>query len=169
MAAQRVLRNPESSWLGERRMDDLLLRALTRAIRCLRERLGADPAGWTWGRLHTLTMPHPLGAHPLLGPAWNLGPFPTPGTSFTVNNGQFFYAYPFKHVAGPGLRQIVDLADPERSRFVVNSGQSANLASPHHGDLAEVWLRGDHVPMSIDAPGVSTLTLKAGSARARAS
>lgn len=160
MAAQRVFRNPDSSWLHERRMDDLLLRALTRAIRLLRERLGADSTGWTWGRLHTLTMPHPLGAHPTLGPALNLGPFATPGTSFTVNNGQFFYAYPFKHVAGPGLRQIVDLSDPERSRFVVNSGQSGNLTSPHHGDLAQVWLRGDHVPMSIDAPGVSTLTLK---------
>jgi penicillin amidase len=48
MAAQRVFRNPESSWLHERRMDDLLLRALTRAIRLLRERLGPT-GGWTWG------------------------------------------------------------------------------------------------------------------------
>ena len=104
-------------------------------------------------------------AHPLLGPALNLGPFPSHGTSFTVNNGQFFYAYPFRHVAGPGLRQMVDLGDPERSRFIVNAGQSANLASPHRDDLAAIWLRGDYVPMTIDAPGASTLMLRPAAAR----
>ena len=166
MAAERVIRDPMSEWIAERRIDDLLLRSLSKALKALAKRLGPDPSGWTWGRLHTLTMPHPLGAHPLLGPALNLGPYPSQGTSFTVNNGQFFYAYPFKHVAGPGLRQIVDLADPERSVFIVNAGQSANLASPHHADLTAVWLRGEYVPMTLDAPGVTTLTLRPGGARA---
>jgi penicillin amidase len=155
------IRDPKSGWMEGKRLDDVLLRALTRAIADLGDRLGPDPAAWTWGRLHPLTMPHPLGAHPRLGPALNLGPFPSRGTSFTVNNGQFFYAYAFKQVAGPGLRQIVDLADLEGSLFVVNSGQSGNIASPHHADLTSVWLEGEYVPMTMDIPGVSTLTLKA--------
>jgi penicillin amidase len=155
MATERVIRDPKSGWMEGKRLDDVLLRALTRAIADLGDRLGPDPA------LHPLTMPHPLGAHPRLGPALNLGPFPSRGTSFTVNNGQFFYAYAFKQVAGPGLRQIVDLADLEGSLFVVNSGQSGNIASPHHADLTSVWLEGEYVPMTMDIPGVSTLTLKA--------
>jgi penicillin amidase len=161
MASQRVIRDSKSGWMADKRLDDVLMRALSRGISDLEKGLGADPSAWTWGRLHTLTMPHPLGAHPLLGPALNLGPYPSRGTSFTVNNGQFFYAYPFKHIAGPGLRQIVDLADTERSVFVVNSGQSGNLASPHHSDLTSIWLKGEYVPMTLDGPAVSTLSLKA--------
>jgi penicillin amidase len=165
VSAEKVIRDPMSGWIAERRIDDLLLRSLSKALRLLAERLGSDPAGWTWGRLHTLTLPHPLGAHPVLGPALNLGPYPSQGTSFTVNNGQFFYAYPFKHVAGPGLRQIVDLSDPERSIFIVNAGQSSNLASPHHADLTALWRRGEYVPMTLDAAGVTKLTLRPGGTR----
>jgi penicillin amidase len=163
-ATERIIRDPNSGWMEGKRLDDLLLRALTRALADLGDRLGSDPAGWTWGRLHTLTMPHPLGAHPLLGPALNLGPFPSRGTSFTVNNGQFFYAYGFKHVAGPGLRQIVDLADPEGSLFILNAGQSGNIASPHHADLTDLWREGEYIPMTMDVAGVSILTLRRGQA-----
>ncbi|MDP3938829.1 MAG: penicillin acylase family protein [Deltaproteobacteria bacterium] len=161
MASERVLRDPNSGWMEGKRIEDVLMRAMTRALDNLKRELGADPRHWTWGRLHTLTMPHPLGGHPLLGPSLNLGPYPSRGTSFTVNNGQFFYAHPFKHVAGPGLRQVVDLADPERSAFIVNAGQSGNLASPHREDLAALWLRGEYVPMTLDLPGTSVLTLRA--------
>ena len=83
----------------------------------------------------------------------------------TVTTGffrpQYFYAYGFKHVAGPGLRQIVNLADLEGSVFVLNAGQSGNIASPHHADLTDLWLEGEYIPMTMDITGVSNLTLKA--------
>ncbi|MFQ5456877.1 MAG: penicillin acylase family protein [Myxococcota bacterium] len=163
MAAERVIRDPSSSWMEGKRLDDVLMRAMGRALMNLKARLGSEPRTWTWGRVHTLTMPHPLGAHPVLGRVFNLGPYPSRGTSFTVNNGQFFYAYPFKHVAGPGLRQVVDLADMERSVFIVNAGQSGNLLSPHREDLTALWLKEDYVPMSMDIiPEASCLTLGSG-------
>lgn len=162
MAVQRIIRDPGSNWMEGKRLDDILLRAMTKALQNLKKRLGPEPRGWTWGRLHSLTMPHPLGTHPVLGRIFNLGPYPSRGTSFTVNNGQFFYAYPFKHVAGPGLRQVVNLADMEESVFIVNAGQSGNLLSPHREDLTTLWRKGEYVPMNIDIPGASRLILGSG-------
>jgi penicillin amidase len=42
---------------------------------------------------------------------------------------------------------VIDLADVERSRFVVAGGQSGNPLSPHYDDLLELWVRGDGVPI----------------------
>jgi penicillin amidase len=124
-----------------------LAQTLESAVDRLREMFGPDMRGWTWGRLHTLLMKHPLGEVPLLAPFFNLGPFETPGDSTTVNNGQYFHAHPWRHQAGPSYRQICDLSDWDASRFVSYTGQSGNPVSPHYRDMAALWLRGEYAPM----------------------
>jgi penicillin amidase len=106
---------------------------------------------WTWGRLHTLVMKHPMGQVPVLGPFFNIGPFETPGDSTTVNNGQFFHGHPWRHQAGASYRQVCDLSEWDASRFVNYTGQSGNPASPHYRDLTELWRRGDYAPMHFSA------------------
>jgi penicillin amidase len=60
---------------------------------------------------------------------------------------------------------VIDLADPERSRYVLAGGQSGNPLSAHYADLFPLWQRGDGVPIawspdSVRAAAVETLVLR---------
>ena len=45
--------------------------------------------------------------------------------------------------AGPALRRIIDFGDMEHSVSVLPSGQSGNFMSPHYGDQAEMFAKGE--------------------------
>lgn len=119
-------------------------------------RMGADPAGWCWGRLHTLTLSHGLG-RARSGPArllsrlfrLNRGPFPWPGDGMTVNLGGFSLAEPFRVAIGPSYRQILDLGDPEASRWILAGGASGDPRSPHYADQVAAWRAGATRPMVL--------------------
>jgi penicillin amidase len=53
---------------------------------------------------------------------------------------------------------VIDLADPERSRFVLAGGQSGNPLSPHYRDLFDLWRRGDGVPIAWSEGAVAAAT-----------
>jgi acyl-homoserine lactone acylase PvdQ len=57
---------------------------------------------------------------------------------------------PFKVVAGPAFRFVVDMAEIEKARFAIDTGESGWALSPHYGDLYQSWLRGELVPMLYD-------------------
>ena len=46
---------------------------------------------------------------------------------------------PFARTYGAGYRGIYDLSDPESSRFMIATGQSGHIFSPHYRDLAPLW------------------------------
>jgi penicillin amidase len=154
-AADTALFAADGSWPlegGPPEVEQCLAAAWEQATR----RLGGDPRGWRWGTLHRLTLFHALGR----GPGWiprlldrlfglNRGPFPVPGDGMTVNLGAFSLVAPFEVAAGPSLRQIVDLADPEASRWILPGGASGDPRSPHYADQVEEWLRGAMRPMRV--------------------
>ncbi|MDE0391472.1 MAG: penicillin acylase family protein [Rhodospirillales bacterium] len=51
---------------------------------------------------------------------------------------------------GAGYRALYDLANPERSVFVISTGQSGNPLSSHYEDYAEPWRDGEYLPMLTD-------------------
>ena len=55
---------------------------------------------------------------------------------------------------------MVDLADPDRSRYVLAGGQSGNPLSRHYGDLLELWARGDGVPIAWSREAVESATVE---------
>ena len=64
-----------------------------------------------------------------------------------------------------GYRGVYDFADPNSSVFIISTGQSGHPLSRHYDNLAELWRRGEYVPMSLDeslaragAIGVTTLS-----------
>jgi penicillin amidase len=73
----------ENHLVGETR-DDVLRLALRRPLDDLARRLGPDMTCWAWGRLHTLTLSHPLSATRTLAPFFNRGPWPLGGDASTV-------------------------------------------------------------------------------------
>ncbi len=115
--------------------------AFERAVEAVAED-GRVPA---WGAVHRARFAHPvLSQTPLKRFTDRQVPFG--GDAFTVNVGPYDLAT-LRMDHGPSYRQVVDLADPEGSRFIHPMGQSGNLLSPHYADLLPRWASGQYLPM----------------------
>lgn len=82
-----------------------------------------------------------LGDVPVLGRLFT-SEVATDGGHDTINRGQMRVAQqdePFRNVHGAGFRAVFDLADLDRSRFMIAVGQSGNPLSRHFLDLALPW------------------------------
>ena len=140
--------------------------ALAVAAATLRERHGPDHAGWEWGRVRPLRLLHPLGVRRPLDRLFNVGPVPIGGDANTPAQAG---VHPLSPLANPpaiaNQRTVIDLGDPERSRFVLAGGQSGNPLSQHYADLFEHWQRGEGVPIAwtrtaVDAARIDRLVLR---------
>jgi penicillin amidase len=163
----RRIAERDDSWLPDgRTWDAVLSEAWEAAVAELRAEYGDDVRMWIYGRKHTLTLRHPLGALPALAKLLNRGPFPTGGDLDTICMGHLpreFAGPPF-YVA-PAYRQICDLADWDRSQSMHLPGQSGQPGSRHYADLLQPWLRVQHHPMlwsraRVEAAAVERLALE---------
>lgn len=141
----------------ERELDD----ALAAVVRGLRERFGKSPERWRWGELRPLTFVHVLGTVPPLDRIFNLGPFPWGGDATTLSMCTSDVLDPLANpIMAATLRMVVDLGDPDASRFVLQSGQSGNPLSPHYDDMLPLWRRGDAIPLAWSEAAVRAATVR---------
>lgn len=131
--------------------DDLLSEALARAADWLTERLGPDPATWTWAAIHRTAPKHTLsGTFPALAalldpPAVGVG-----GDGDTPN------AAAYAGLTGVGFaitntsvaRYCFDLADWDNSGWVVPLGASGHPGSAHYTDQITAWQEVRLLPMT---------------------
>lgn len=113
------------------------------ALERILERLGPNPGAW--GEHHRARFEQAgFGSTPL-GALTNreLG---VPGSAYTVNAGGY-RSDDWTMVHGPSYRQIIDLADPERSVFVIAGGQSGNWFAKTYADQLSDWQEGRYLPM----------------------
>ena len=45
---------------------------------------------------------------------------------------------------------IVDFSDLESSLYIISTGQSGHLLSNQYDNLANLWKRGEYIPMVLD-------------------
>jgi penicillin amidase len=152
-----LLSRPASPWWDNQKTavaedrDAILRQAFEEAIEELERRFGADPAGWSWGALHTVTFRNAtMGRLPVVGGFFNRGPYPASGGSAAVNATSWRSAEGYEVVALPSMRMVVDLADLSRSRAVLTTGQSGHAGHSHYADMAPLWLEGRTHPMLWD-------------------
>jgi penicillin amidase len=126
--------------------DGLSTIALEDATRELVARFGTDPAKWRWGDMHTITFEHPLAIGPL-ALLLNIGPLPRAGDGFSVNNGAYDPAKPYKQTTNASERMIADLSDLDNSLSVTPEGESGQPGSKYWGDQAPLWNANDYKPM----------------------
>jgi len=139
------------------RRDDIVRRSLTHAVAWLSKRYGNDPAGWTYGRVHSVTFVHaPLGQSGIapLERLFNSATFPARGTAFTVDAAMADFAAPFAVNFGSSQRVIVDLADLEASTWVNSTGQNAQLWHRHREDQIPKWEAIESYPMHFGEAAV---------------
>lgn len=144
---------------------DVVCSAFARGVRWLKGEFGSDsPQAWKWGEVHTLDPEHPLGSKV---DSFNLPRWKAGGASASVWKTHFDMSVsdrPFQYLYGPVLRLIVDFADMDHAKWVVDTGSSGWPHSPHYGDQHELWKRVEFAPMVSDweeikknAAGVITL------------
>jgi penicillin amidase len=123
--------------------------SLAKAIEQLTSSQGADWTGWRWGRMHTRTFPHPLVA------AFNLPTIERRGGSGTVA------------ADGATYREILDVADWDRSIVTNVPGQSGQPESPFYGNLLQMFADDVYFPLvyskaMVEKETVHRMTIKAG-------
>jgi penicillin G amidase len=136
----------------------MLQTALADAIGDLTRRFGDDPVQWRWGEAHPAEFAHPvLRPLPILGRLGTLS-IPSPGDDTTIDRGGPAYKQ-FQSVHGAEYRGVYDLADLDRSLFIVAPGQSGNLLSRHARDFLTRWRDGATITLG-PTPGATTATIR---------
>jgi penicillin amidase len=142
--------------------------AFRRAVALLKGEQGEDPARWRWGRIHDLHIKHVMGSERIIAGFFNLPRIEAPGALDSVWKSHFDLSHPvtpFRAMAGPAFRMIVDLGDIEHGWWVIETGISGWPGSPHYGDQHKLWKDLKYLPMMSDwvqirARAVAVLTLR---------
>jgi penicillin G amidase len=143
------LNSPRSPAFRDAAERDRALRgALERAIDELSEDQGANPHQWQWGHIHPLRYAHSLEAVPLLKQAYSRGPYPGGGDVNTVWQSSYPTLRRGESVAvTPAYRQVIDLADFDRSRFQLSTGGSGIPGHPRYDDCIDEYRAGESRPL----------------------
>ncbi len=131
---------------------DMARLALDDAIIWISERYGPALESLRWGDAHQATQDHPaLGQVPVLRFFVNIRQS-TSGGDNTLLRGRTSGEGPdpFQNVHGAGYRGVYDFADPDSSVFITATGQSGHFLSRYYDDQAQLWRRGEYIPMSLD-------------------
>jgi len=156
----------ESPWCDDTRTPEIetcktqINRAWHAALDKLAAAYGRNPADWRWGDAHQARFSHPMFDRiPILRDLVH-DPIATDGDDTTVNVASprvDFDSVVYPDVHGAGLRAIFDLADLDRSRFIIAGGQSGNPLSAHYRDFVARWRDGRTI--ELEGKGEEVLTL----------
>ena len=135
--------------------DAILARKLKDAVAECRSRLGRDPGGWAWGRLHHGYFEHVLSAvAPDRKAAMDVGPLPIGGSGSTPMNTT--YRQPdFRVTSGATFRMVLDVGAWDNSRAINAPGQSGLPESAHYRDLSQLWAKSEYVPLLFSRDAVA--------------
>ena len=131
---------------------DMARLALDDALIWIEERYGTQLESLRWGDAHQAVQDHPvLGNVPVLKHFVNIRQS-TSGGDNTLQRGRTDGRdpNPFQNVHAAGYRGVYDFADPDSSVFVKSTGQSGHFLSRYYDDMAQLWRRGEYIPMSLD-------------------
>jgi penicillin amidase len=141
----------------------ILAQALARANTWLQDKYGDDPGDWHWGDAHSARFRHlAFGFIPVLNRLFDIR-LPAPGSQESVNRAAFHIsneAEPFAQGHGPGLRALYDIADLEKSRFIIGPGQSGRLFSANRSSMTKPWRDGGLIRLAPIASPLHLLILQ---------
>ncbi len=170
---ENIWDTPDDFWWDDKTVDGVQTRdetlqaSMAAAVDELSETLGADPASWRWGALHTLLLRNQTLGDSGIGPIeaiFNRGPVETAGGDSTVNATGWTPIDGYEVDWVPSMRQVVDLSDFDASTWVNLTGASGHAYNAHYADQVDAWLTGEQFPWAftraaVDAEAVDVLTL----------
>lgn len=122
---------------------------------------GDDPTAWRWDAVHTMVSPHPLAQ--IRSELQHLHPpvDGVPGDGDTVRCAASYPLFGDRAAAGSVARYVFDLADWDRSGWVVPHGVSGVRGSGHDLDQRQAWLAGELLPMAYAPEAVAAVAVRA--------
>ncbi|MBN2814480.1 MAG: penicillin acylase family protein [Bacteroidales bacterium] len=152
-ATDQMLETAESEWFDDvttpgskELLNDRVVCAFEKAVADLESQLGSEPETWEWGKMHRLTLKHPLSAVNILDKVFKLGrgPYPVGGSFHTVAPYGYTTAITFDSEFGASHRHIFDLSDWDNSLTVIPTGNSGIPASEHYCDQSDLYVAGKY-------------------------
>jgi penicillin amidase len=148
--------------------DDAVRTALDEAVDEITALQGADPTGWRWGALHTLTVKNQTFGESGIAPIeriFNRGPIETSGGDSIVNATGWSVPDGYEVNWVPSMRMVVDLSDLDTSTWVNLTGASGHAYNPHYVDQLDAWATGGTFPFpftraAVEAATTDTLVLQ---------
>ncbi len=164
-----IIDRPNSPWWDNlatptvvERRDDVLRDAMVRARDELTRIRSRETSGWEWGRLHRLTLVNPTLGDSGIGMVnrlFNRGPVGVGGGGGLVNANAWDAASGYEVTAVPSMRMVVDLASPDRSRWIQLSGNSGHAYHAHYADQLPLWTAGRTLPWAFGPEAVERSTV----------
>jgi penicillin amidase len=123
---------------------DIVKKSFSDAMAALESEMGDRPEKWQWGKVHQLTLAHPVGQVKIMDLLFDLnrGPYPVGGSSHTVSPFAYGYADRFSVSFGSSHRHIYSVADWDDGLVIIPTGASGVPASNHYCDQTGLYL--DH-------------------------
>lgn len=142
-------RNQSSVWMDDIRseekesFDEMVGKAFDATIEQLTNEFGENTTDWKWGKMHRLTLQHPLGKVEMLDKIFdfNRGPYEVGGSFHTVNPKAYNFHKPFNVVHGASQRHIFNMSNLGDSYTVIPTGISGIPASPYYCNQTEKFLK----------------------------
>ena len=122
-------------------------KAIEQAVKDADSKLGDRK---TWGDLHRVEFRHPLN-----DARFNRGSVARPGDGYTVNATSGSH---FRQTSGASYREIIDVADWDRSVTTNTPGESGDPESKHYDDLLQEWASGRYHPLPFSRKAVEAAT-----------
>jgi penicillin amidase len=112
--------------------------------------MGPDPSQWAWGRIHRSYWEHPLAFTPARRDVFNLRDVARGGdgtTPFATGAGG-------RQTSGASFREVIDVADWDRSTTINVPGLSGQPGSPFYGNLLSLWADEKYHPLAFSRAAV---------------
>ncbi|ARU63614.1 hypothetical protein CBW65_23310 [Tumebacillus avium] len=162
-----ILRDPDPIWFKgtDDTKEKAIIDSFKQAVAWMADENGKNPEKWQWGKVHTITLAHPLGAIKPLNMLYNNGPYEYGGSNGTVGMAGFSRGRPFSIVLGAPWRFVIDMNDVNGAKDALTMGASGQLGSDHYQDQTDLWLEGRYKTMhfteaDVEASGERILTLQ---------
>ena len=120
-----LLRAPNSIWFDDINTNEvesksqILEKSIVDGIRLLEKDFGNNDKNWKWSKTHTITQSHAMGSQKILNTLFNfnLGPFPSGGSSGSINKAEYKLLKDFDVAVAPSMRRIVDFNNLNETIF----------------------------------------------------
>lgn len=167
IVVRRLLANPSAEWWDNlftpgtvERRDDVLREAMEEARNELTRIRARDVKQWDWADVHAAPLRNPT----LSGRLFERGPVQLTGSQDTVEATSWDAARGFTTVTAPAARLVMQIAAPDKSRWIVSTGASGHTFDDHYTDQADLWATGRDLPWrstsaAADKHAETTLTL----------
>ncbi|PUE22125.1 penicillin amidase [Limnohabitans sp. MMS-10A-160] len=161
-AVEGIVKRSDAFWCGAAGCPAQVSTALDRALTRIATQHGKDMRTWRWGAWHPAISSHkPFGKVPYLNAVFDVRT-ESAGDLFTVNVGQYWAndpKEPFANRHAASMRAVYDLAEPEQSVFIYQTGQSGHAFDPRSRDMAKAWASGRYRSLKPQSKPQHTLIL----------